>query len=925
MSRTSDSEGEAQAPRSARVVARLVELLPAVVVIVVAAALTWPVPAGRMPMSADHTVHLTRVVLTAERLMDQGALSGWEPTWFFGFPLGDLYPQLGDLLIIAIRGLSLGLLDWPQAYALGFFVVFVIQGLVLLRIGRLFGYGPWPGLIAALLMLTDPGFTREGGWMYTVYFGVWPQALATSLAWLSLGELARALGWRPSSRLVDGDAREAVAPEAGLRAAGIAALCMGAALLAHPIAAPTLAIGGGLLVLTLVPRAPLEWRRALARCLLVALLAAAIAAWWWLPMLQHRAWMASYGWLFSPLDTMLSWLVEEGRWAQRMPAAVGFLALVGVALASLGAGRVARFVAVFALVQWLLASSDAFWQLRLDHFSEGFTHIQYQRFLIGAKPGLFLCAGLAVIAPASWARALWLRESKTRRAPVLVAAFVLAGLSAGAGAWLLADSRETLSELAARDAERLGRVGLAVGEVQTERLPGDPDFDAHYQEFTAWAAQQWAERDGDYRIAVRSARNEHLFMDAPVWTDTWQYKLGFTPGDNFVHKPESGRRELLDALSVRWMVGRDRGAPRIHRDELARFGPIHVRAHAGEARGPAWLEGPGELELLEADLRGGRVRARVTGTGEGSRVVFAIAGYPRWRLFLDGEPLEWVEVPVWGNGPLATQADRRGGRLRGGKADGDDGSEPTLIAAELPANLGDTGAELELRYAQHEGPGEWIAEFLSLLALLVVGLSLPRRELRGWPARLRGAALAVEARLAQAAHPLVLALLVVVALSLAGLRWRDSAAREADDLVGWVEAGAVASERAEAGPVKTAMLIRPAVILRPRPGRPARVELRVDALGEELRGWYGLDDDQAKQRGRWARHELHIEARPLDGGPGEWTTIARMSVRHAPEQVHFALPTGELAGRSVMVRITDETEGQRLPRLGLDLELGGPP
>ena len=110
--------------------------------------------------------------------------------------------------------------------------------------------------------------------------------------------------------------------------------------------------------------------------------------------------MASYGWLFASFESMATWLHDDGRWAQRMPAAVGFVALAGVVLAGAGAGRVARFVALFTLVQWLLASSDVFWQLRLDRFSEGFTHIQYQRFLIGAKPGLFLCAGLASIAPA---------------------------------------------------------------------------------------------------------------------------------------------------------------------------------------------------------------------------------------------------------------------------------------------------------------------------------------------------------------------------------------------------------------------------------------------------------------------------------------------------------------------------------------------
>ena len=411
---------------------RALGLVPALIVLGFAAWLLWPVPLGRMPLSADHSVHLTRIALTAERLLGHGALSGWEPTWFFGFPLGELYPQLGDLGILAIRALSFGLLDWPQAYALGFYAVFALQGLVLVRIGRLFGLGPWPGLIAAGLMLADAGFTREGGWMYTVYFGVWPQALATSLAWLGLAELIRALGW-PATHTGLGAAPEpprALEPEPGARATALAGLCFGAALLAHPIALPTLAIGGLCLVLTLVPRAPIGWRRGLARCLLVGGIGLALAAWWWVPMWQHRAWMASYGWLFAPLERMAGWLIDDGRWAQRMPAAVGYAALVGGGLAALGVGRIARFVALFAGVQWLLASSDAFWLLRLDHLSEGFTHIQYQRFLIGAKPGLFLLAGLAASVGLAWGQSLIKARARLRHPRLAVAlALTLTGLS----------------------------------------------------------------------------------------------------------------------------------------------------------------------------------------------------------------------------------------------------------------------------------------------------------------------------------------------------------------------------------------------------------------------------------------------------------------------------------------------------------------
>ncbi|NVB36998.1 hypothetical protein G6O69_04095 [Pseudenhygromyxa sp. WMMC2535] len=996
---------EPPAGARSRALAWLIRVAPAVVVILVAAAVLWPVPAGRMPLSADHTVHLTRIVLTGRRLVEQGALSGWEPTWFFGFPLGELYPQLGDLLILGIRALSLGNLEWSQAYALGFFVVFALQGLALLRVGRLFGLGPWPGLIAALLVLVDPGFTREGGWLYTVYFGVWPQALATSLAWLGLGEMARALGVRSSATLVDAAGPEPKSEsgsgsgfgsdgdDAARRATLWAGLCFAAALLAHPIALPTLGIGGLILVATVVPRGPTPWRVALARCLVGGAIGALAAAWWWLPMLQHRAWMASYGWLHASLDAMLRWASRDGALAQRMPAAVGYLAMLGLVLAALGltgagagggagrgegegrgegsgagvrrapgragveqvAGRAmatrggasfARFVALFALAQWLLASSDVFWLLRLDRLSEGFTHIQWQRFLIGAKPGLFLCAGLAVVAPAAWARRLVLRARAAggadKHAGGLRWAWTLAALAPtfatlAAAAWLLDDSKAAMRE-------------HEVGAVQIERIPGEPQAERDYREFLAWAGGRWEAREGDYRLAVRAARNSHWFMDAPVWTSTPQYKLGFTPGDNFVHKPESGRREVLDALGVRWMVSRERGS-RARPGEVARFGSIVVRERQGARPWPLVevVEG-GRVELLAADLRAGVVRARLEAApGEdlaGRQLRFAIAGYPRWQLVVDGRPLEWVEVPVHGDAAPATQAARRAGQLRGGKAEGDDGSEPTLIAATLPESTGAGPVEVELRY-RGRGALDLAAQLCSLLTVVLVWISLSQgpgggsgaesgaesgtesrwlERLRAVPGRLRRLLGRAEAGLARALHPIVVGALLVSLLALAGQRWWSAAQREADTLLGWVSSGVVSvNERATPGPVKTDMLIRPAVLLRPRPDRPARVELELPAMPARLEGWLGLDDDQAQQRGSWARHELRVEVRALgDAGSADesWSTLRHMSVAHEPQQVPFVIEAGAFAGQPVRLRIIDEVRGERVPRLGIELELG---
>ncbi len=125
-----------QLPRPSRDPAALAAWAPGLLLVALGLALLWPVPLGHMPLSADHTVHLSRAALWAREL-SAGHLRGWSPHWAFGVPVGELYPVLGDVLVILPRALTLGAAPWPVAYALGFTVAFLIQGLALARAARL--------------------------------------------------------------------------------------------------------------------------------------------------------------------------------------------------------------------------------------------------------------------------------------------------------------------------------------------------------------------------------------------------------------------------------------------------------------------------------------------------------------------------------------------------------------------------------------------------------------------------------------------------------------------------------------------------------------------------------------------------------------------------------------------------------------------
>lgn len=854
--------------------------LPLLLVTAFALALVWPVPLGRMPLSADHTVHLTRIWMFAEQLA-HGRLRGWDTTWFFGTPVGELYPVLGDLVVVGLRALSFGVLSWPQAYALGFTVVFTAQGWAMLRVGRALGLGPLPGLVAALWVLADLGAYREGGWLYTVTYGVWPQALATALLWLALAELCTAC--------------ETDDPIVRRKRIATTALAMGAALLAHPMAMLGIAIGGPLLVLVLGLRS----RAALARTAVVAGLAAALgvasAAWWLWPMLQHRAWMASYGWMWEPLARMAS-QAAEGHWTQAMPSAVGAVVGMGLVLLIIWGTRPARFVAALALAQWLLASRDTLWALRLDRLSEGFTHLQYQRFIIAAKPGLLLAAGAGLAILLRGAAAAWRRSGARWGRPT---AGVLVAIVVGLAGWMVAEQREVMRT-------------QGVGVVQLERTPGDPDFDAEYAQLLEWMQAQPREEAGvPYRFTVLAGRNQHWFMDAPALAGPRIYKQGFTPGDNFVHKPEAHGEALLDRLRVRYVVTADRRGSRGAR-EVARFGRIRVLERSDWAQPIAWLEGPGTLEVLEDDADGGVVRVRVAGSGEGTRVVFGVAGFPRWTLHQAGVPVEWREVPAIGDGPGVTPDERRAGSLRGGKANGDDGSEPMLIAADV-----DDG-ELELRYHARR-TSDVLAGLVSVVALGLCGVLLWRPQRWTQPTEWIEA---LVRRAAPLAHPLVLGGLVLVLGVAAGLQQRASMAAERAQAVGWADGGVARLGRhAHAGMLKTDMLIRPAVLVDARRKGPAELVFPGVALGASLTGWFALDDDAAKQRAR-GHHSLRVEAVAADG---QRVLLRAFRLAHRPGRHAVVLDTSALEGQRVDVLVTIESDGESPPPLGFDLELGAPP
>lgn len=832
----------------------LVRRFDVVLVLVLATWLVWPVPLS-MPLSQDHPLHLARAYLLGQSLAD-GHLSGWSSAWYFGFPVGELYPALADLVVVLLRACSLTLLPWSTCYALAFLAGYATIGLALCGFARAAGLSPWVGVVAAALCLLDPGTGREGGWRFTVFFGVWMHPLAVALAWWALGELYACV------RAAELHARALVRP----------IVLAGLALLAHPGALPMIAMTLPLAAIAFGQRGRLA--RASVLAAIVGVGGAMLAAWWYAPMLAHKAWMAHFGTLWLELPELAGW-VAGGQWAKEMPIAVGWTISAGLVLALVRGPAPIRFVAIASLCLWFFASVEAFTWLRLDLLSDGFRYLQYQRFVICAKPGLYLCAAWIVVSAAMLVR--------TRLPTHRLGYGALGVLVVAWSAWLVHGTAVGM---------RAGRVG----EMQESRAGMEDDgFEAEWSDALAWAAARWAERDGFWRFAYATkSRHGHGVADAPVGTHAPAYKIGFTPGDNFIHRIEADEPEVLDRARVRYVVALD--GRRGH--EVARFGRIRVleRPVVEEV---ARLVGLGELEVVLDDPDGEGVVVDVRGTN-GGRIEWNIAGHPRWELRRDGELVPWYEVPIIGDAAAVTPDERRAKAVRARQGDEASPRDPVLLAADA------ADGRWELRY-RHVVTADVVGFALTIGVLVLFAIAWRR------PALLD--------RLLVRATSFRDAWLVLAAIAILGalaLRWQRGHRREATLASAWLRGGAAREQvGVRPGPLMVEHEIGPAIRVEAGPHAPASVVL-ADVPGRRvLDGWIAVDDPEV----RLLRGEVRVVVSSSAAGDA-WTKLGVTRVHKRAGRQPFTVDLSQHDAVDLRIEIVADAE---LPRTGFDVDLGVAP
>jgi hypothetical protein len=563
---------------------------------------SWPL-LWKTPLSRDHATHLFKAWHFWEEMLGRGRLRGWSHFWAFGTPSDELIPFGSEVWVALFRAATFGQLSWLRTYALAFAGLLVFMTLAAYAFAR--GYlGRGAAVACAWLTVLDPGGRLEGGWNWHTYWGVWPVTLAMSLVLACLTQLERVL------------------TEGRLRSIVWAAVWCAASLLTHPMALMALAVAVPLLLVDHVLRPKgLDLGHA-CRALGALAFGVALAAFYLVPFFARGADVQDLGWLGDSLPAVSRKLVQL-RTFQNLSVLVHGLALLGAWFALRRRLPGAFFLASAGGVLVLLSSGVLIRDLHLERVLPSLIKIEANRFLLVAKLFWFALAGYGAV---ELARPL------------------LAGESAG-GSW----RRWTGRALGAA----LGLALLVPGwrqfyDTQIEKTiigEEEREYFADFQKMSEWTRALRLSSNEHYRVAYHMPLHEHLSTLAPVLDGSLMYKVGYTPVQIYDKVPMTDEPELLEALSVKYVVSAyPLNLPTL--TEEKRFGELRLYRFLNFRADPFSLVGPGSGELLEFSPE--RVRIRLSDTGPDTWLKIHVASFDRWQASSEGEVLPIRTVPVFG-------------------------------------------------------------------------------------------------------------------------------------------------------------------------------------------------------------------------------------------------------------------------------------
>lgn len=578
---------------------------------------------GDRPIDHDHTVHYTKAWRLQHHFLSQGRLIGWSEQWFAGYPAQYLYPIGADLWVVLINVFTLGLLGFSGAYGVGVYLFWALQGWAVYLFSRA-GFSRTTGVLAGMLLMSDTGTFRFGGWVYSMKWAVWPQLFATALAMIALSKLPE------------------IARRGHTWQIGFFSLFAGLALISHPAMLLFLACAAisAILALWLSPSIK-ERLSGLVQIGFGFGLAGLIGAMWLLPFLSVRKSSTPYGMQWNTAESMgiqlYSLDIFPGTWAPIV--ALGLLGLISV----LASRRFSHtFVGLFTIILLTASSSTFLSQLHLTDLLDSLTFVQFQRFSMMVKPLWYLLAAYSAVGALSHANT-WLKSNRdddkadetTAETP---SSWREHGLSLSARLLLI---MTLCAPVIFHFGYTWSKQHLARELTEASTRP----YKADRASFIAWAKQNMkVDPKQRARMLIKTSKHDHSFVDLGTEIDIPIYKTGFTPAATYKFKPESDNPTLLAALNVRWVLSVGRKQSKKDYTFLKSFGRLHL--YELETWSPEPFEiisGEGDVEVISLSEEKQVFRAK---PGADGVIRFNTSSFPRWSIKRDGVPLEITPVRV---------------------------------------------------------------------------------------------------------------------------------------------------------------------------------------------------------------------------------------------------------------------------------------
>jgi len=407
---------------------------------------------------------------------------------------------------------------------------------------------------------------------------------------------------------------------------------VGLALLAHPMGLVVFLMGVPIWLFLFYLELRKDQRTSLTLVPLACILGFALAAFWLVPFASKGSWMAKYGELWLSLPEMGRRIWAGSLFGGTTPAII-WAALGGGAVAVVRRHFGGLFCVVFAGVIILVSSKTLFHELDLLTLSSSFGQIQFQRFVIPAKPLVFALAGYLIWSiPFLWAQA---RPTGGEIGWKGAMRWAIVGACIGPFVWPLVTGWS--------DTYGKGVGTLTVASEQRHRTD--------YMDFLEWSKTLHSE-DEFFRVAYVRPYNDHIFASAPVFNELPAYKVGFTPCTNFRHKPDTGDDDTYKKLSVKYVVA-TQGMRKKNLKEVKRFGAIRVYEFLDYQSRRYTLKGPGKVTMADIRPHDGIMEFTLEGTTPETELVVHVAPFPNWVARGErGTPLELSSIPMGDKGAL---------------------------------------------------------------------------------------------------------------------------------------------------------------------------------------------------------------------------------------------------------------------------------